>query len=103
MEAASDLNLDRFLKSYRAFGHYVLAPATMRNGSSEPELIRDHYLIKRELHVREAWEIGRHDVDSAAIHEEDTPIIPAGQKNPPVLELLRWKRELLFSSTKSRS
>ena len=103
MEAASDLNLDRFLRSYKAFGYYVLAPAAMRNGSSEPELIRDHYLIKRELHVREAWEIGRHDVDSAAIHEEDSPIIPAGQNNPPVVELLRWKRELLCSSTKSRS
>jgi hypothetical protein len=103
METSSNLNLDRFLQSYKAFGRYFLAPAVMRNGLPEPELIRDHHLIKRELHVREAWEIGRHDVDSAAIHDEDSPIIPAGQKNPPILELLRWKRELLFSSTKSRS
>jgi hypothetical protein len=103
MEASSNLNLDRFLQSYKAFGCYFLAPAVTRNGLPEPELIRDHDLIKWELQVREAWKIGRHDVDSAAIIEEDTPIIPAGQKNPPVLELLSWKRELLCSSTKSRS
>ncbi len=50
--------------------------------------------MKRELYVREAWKIGRNDVDAVAIKEEDEPIIPSGQENPPVLELLRWKREL---------
>ena len=70
MEPASDLNLERFLQSYKACGTYFLAPAVMREGWSGLELIRGYYLIKREFHVREAWEIGRHDMDSAAIHEE---------------------------------
>jgi len=97
MEPTSDLNLERFLHSYEAFGGYYLVPAVAKGELSEPDVIWDYYLIKRELHVREAWEIGRHDVDSAAIHEDDAPIIPTGQKSPPVIELLRWKREQVSS------
>jgi len=93
MEPATGSNLQRFLDSYNAFGGYLLAPAIAKDGVSEPEVILDHSLIKRELHVREAWGIGRHDVDGVAIHEGDAVIVPPGQKNPPVLELLRWKRE----------
>jgi len=99
MAPASGPNLERFLRNYKAFGWYYLIPAITRGELSAPEIIWDHYLIKRDLHVRQAWEIGRHDVDCAAILEDDAPIIPAGQENPPVLELLRWKREQLSSST----
>ncbi|MFY9358545.1 MAG: hypothetical protein WAP43_02285, partial [Bacillota bacterium] len=94
MEPTSDVNLMRFLSSYEAFGEYFLAPAVMRDRSSPPEFFLDQRLMKRELYVREAWKIGRNDVDAVAIKEEDEPIIPSGQENPPVLELLRWKREL---------
>jgi len=103
MEPASDANLERFLRGYEAFGGYYLVPAVARGALSEPEPIWDYYLIKRELHVREAWEIGRHDIDCAAIFPGDAPIIPVGQENPPVLELIRWKHEQLSSSTKSPS
>lgn len=94
MEPTSDVNLRRFLVSYEASGQYFLAPAVMRGPSSSPEFLLDHSLMKRELHVREAWGIGRNDVDAVAILEDDEPIIPPGQENPPVLELLRWKRGL---------
>jgi hypothetical protein len=51
-------------------------------------LIYDRYLIKREMHIRNAWEIGRHDPDSIAIQAEDKPIIPAGHAVIPVREVL---------------
>jgi hypothetical protein len=95
MEPASPVNLEKFLQSYETFGSYYLVPAIARRALSESELLMDYYLVKRELHVREAWEIGRHDVDSVAIFADDVPIIPAGQENPPVLSVLRWKRENL--------
>lgn len=101
MEPASDQNLEAFLRSYEIFGAYFLAPAIVKHQMSEPRVIPDHHLLKRELHVREAWEIGRHDVDSVAIREDDAPIIPNGESQPPVIELLRWKRERLSSSTNS--
>jgi preprotein translocase subunit SecA len=81
------------LQEYRRLGSYRLMPAFGTEEESEAELIQDEYLAKRELHVREAWEIGRHDPDSVAIQEDDTPIIPAGQGNAPAIELLRWKHE----------
>ena len=103
MVPTSDQNLKRFLHSYEAFGGYYLIPSVARGDLSDLEVFWDYYLIKRELHVREAWEIGRHDVDGVAIHEDDDPIIPTAQKDPPVLELLRWRREQLSSSNESPS
>jgi hypothetical protein len=85
--------LETFLREYRKFGSYLFAPAFTAEEKFEPEIIKDQYVIKRELHVREAWEIGRHDPDSVAIEEDDTPIISAGQENAPVIELLRWRHE----------
>jgi hypothetical protein len=44
------------------------------------------------VHVRNAWEIGPHDIDSAAIHEDDDPIIPESVKDAPVLKLIHNRR-----------
>ncbi len=93
MDAESYENLERFLRSYEKFGEYFLAAAFTSAGTSEPKIIWDHQLLKRELHVREAWQIGRNDPDSMAIQEDDEPFIPDGVKNPPVVDLLRWIRE----------
>jgi hypothetical protein len=88
MEPPSDHNLTRFLSSYDSFGRYLLTYAFQHSGSSEPELAWENCIAKRELHVREAWEIGRHDVDSAGILKDDDPIIPSGAQDAPVLDLL---------------
>jgi len=106
MVPTSDQNLEMFLHSYAAFGGYYLIPSIARGDQSDLsdlEIFWDYYLVKRELHIREAWEIGRHDVDSAGIHEEDAPIIPEAQKDAPVLELLRWRREQMTSSNEPPS
>jgi hypothetical protein len=50
-------------------------------------------LKKRKLIVREAWQVGRHDVEIAGIKPDDDVIIPTGQADVPVLEVLRWKEE----------
>ena len=92
MEPASPVNLERFLSNYQAVGEYYLAHAVLRQGSSAVRPITENCLIKRELNVREAWQIGRHDPDIAGILEDDDPIIPEGQDDAPVLKLLRWKR-----------
>jgi hypothetical protein len=93
MQPSSEVNLTRFLRVYGKFGTYLLVPAVASDETVEPALLLDDYLIKNKLHVREAWEIGKNDPDSVAIHSDDTPIVPAGQQHPPVSELLRWKQE----------
>ena len=46
-----------------------------------------------KLHLRDAWQVGRNDLDSVGILPSDDPIIPNDQPEAPVLELLRIKRE----------
>jgi hypothetical protein len=91
MEPASDANLKAFLSSYEKAGRYVLAHC-IRDGESDPVLVGDNYIGKINLHLRDAWQVGRNDLDSVGILPEDDPIIPAEQPNAPVLELLELKR-----------
>lgn len=92
MEPNSNKNLEIFLGSYNTLSGYIFAPVFAHNEVlSEAEVFWDHALHKRELHVREAWEVGKNDIDSPAIHRNDMPIIPDGQNNPPVSELFNPK------------
>jgi len=92
MEATSEANLERFLRSYERWKRYTLAAAVATGNILQPEPLDCPSLKRTELFVRHAWEIGRHDPDSVAVFPDDVPIIPADQKNPPVIELLQWKQ-----------
>ena len=66
MQAASDMNLNRFLESYHQAGAYLLAPAILK-ADREPEFLFDVGVLKRKLSVRLASEIGEHDVEAVAL------------------------------------
>lgn len=92
MEPASSQNLERFLEARSAASAFYLAPARARNGSDgteQPEFALHLRIKVRDVHVREAWEIGPQDLDCPAVYPEDDPVIPHGQENAPVKELLR--------------
>ena len=93
MAPVSDKNLVGFLGAFRKHGHYVLARAVTDDARSI-RLIFDDAIGKRDLNVREAWEVGRHDLDAVGILVNDEPIVPATQQNPPVRELIEWLRNL---------
>lgn len=93
MEATTDRNLNGFLASYAKHGAYYFAHAFLQDSSGEPDLSMENYIGKRDLNIRNAWEIGLNDPDFVGIHEEDELIIPEGQENPPVKELLRWRQQ----------
>jgi hypothetical protein len=87
MEPSSSENLKRFFDSYEVCKSYILAfgfPV-----GQEMVMARENQLLKQQLIVREAWEIGPYDIDVVAIHEDDNPIIPDGQKDAPVLRALQ--------------
>lgn len=90
MHPNSNVNLQRFLNAYAVRGGYFFM-AAVRNGEGI-ELLDDHYIGKRELNVRDAWQVGRHDPDAPAIREDDEPIIPDDQSEPPIADLLRARR-----------
>ena len=49
-------------------------------------------IVKKELHIRNAWEIGENDLDMVVMKSTDLPIIPSEVKNAPVLDLLKKKK-----------
>lgn len=91
MDPPDHANLNRFLEKYNETGWYVLLPGHFLDESLEPELFWKHGIAIRELIVRPAWQIGRHDPNIVALQPGDDPIIPEGVEHPPVLSALeRW-------------
>lgn len=66
MEPDSDVNLERFLESYRHFGAFYLLPALL-NDTGKPELLFDLAIFKKNLTVKLASNIGEHDVEAVAL------------------------------------
>jgi len=102
MKPSSSANLDRFLEVYRKARQYLLIPA-QGGVAGITSWARKLGIIKRELLVRPAWQIERHDPDICAIKAGDKIIIPDGVSDAPVLETLAWKKkrekEIRFSSS----
>ncbi|WP_448116168.1 hypothetical protein [Mesorhizobium amorphae] len=93
MTASDHNNLEAFLRGFSAFGCYFLLPAIL-DDEGKPEFLLDRAILKRKLVVRDAWGIGRHDVDSVAVTPKDDVIIPDDEKSPPVHELFEWRQEM---------
>jgi len=95
MDATTPENLERFIAAHAAIGAFYLAPAFAPEGftgSQAPEVELDLSVGMHCVHVRDAWEIGPHDIDSQAICEDDDPVVPENVKDAPVLELIRIMR-----------
>lgn len=93
MTPQSSMNLDNFLTVYSHTKSFLLAPAVMDDERNGPELLHKSMIPMKELHVRQAWEIGPHDVDSPSVHEDDNPIIPEGISEPPFIELIKQRKK----------
>jgi len=101
MEPSSDANLKRFLKSYQTVGTYRFGHMVLKDGTTSTVPVRDSCILKRDLTVRCAWQVGRHDPDAVGIDEDEEPIIPVEHEtDAPVLDLLRLKRERSASKTR---
>ena len=89
MTPETSKNLDMFISAYKKIGSFFLAPVcvdTSRNVVGMPST--QLAIAKRQLDIREAWQIGDNDPDVSVLHEDDDPIIPAGVIDPPVNEAL---------------
>ncbi|MDR3006842.1 MAG: hypothetical protein LBV59_02845 [Sphingobacterium sp.] len=91
MEAKDDTNLKKLEELYQKYRKYVLMPAFLdKNFLTKPFI--NLGILKSELRIIDAWQVGLHDFARTAITDEDDPIIPEDQPNPPILELLEQKR-----------
>lgn len=89
MTPPDSMNLDSFLEQYERKRKYIIAPGHFQNESTMPEIFLDFGIEKCELHVKQAWEIGRNEFELCAINEDDDPIIPEGIEDPPLLRALK--------------
>lgn len=92
MEHPNPQNLERFIQECQDFGGFFLAPAISVNGFKDVHFVSEVALAKRDLHIRQAWEIGENDPDSTILMPEHEPIIPDGVDDPPVNALMARKR-----------
>ena len=93
MTPDSPQNLVRLMEEYRDAGQYILAPmGSPHNGA--PELVQSIGILKRELIIKEAFEIGLNEPEVVGIRQDDNPIIPDGILNAPVLEVLERAKEM---------
>ena len=74
-------------------GQFGFTYAVMQSDSGQPEVVFDSQILMTELHIRDAWEVGKNDFDTAGIDPNDDPIIPPGEPDAPVLELLGRERD----------
>lgn len=91
MMATNATNLTNLINSYNQFGEYVLFPVKFDVVTKQPQFFREKGIAKKKLYIREAWEVGEHDVDAPAIRPEDDPVIPDNVTNAPVSALKKHK------------
>lgn len=93
MNAESPSNLDNLLNLYNHLKYFYLCPARINRNLSNTEFYTEHSILKKELRVRHAWEIGLNELESVAIFENDNPIIPNDVSDAPVLDILRGRKK----------
>jgi len=65
-------NLNSFKSAYNQFGYYLLAPASIVKDGA-PDIVIDYGIVKREIHFKEASEIGPNDIDIVLISPKNRP------------------------------
>jgi hypothetical protein len=68
MQPDADTNLRRFLADYEQAGTYLLMPAIIDGG--QPELLSDVAILKRNLVVKSARDVGLHDVEQCCLGQK---------------------------------
>lgn len=92
MNPSNSNNLNYAIKIFESLGKYSLYPSKMADNGGLIEPIWDKSILKKKLIIRNAWEIGEHDLDGIAIYENDQPILPENITDIPVLRLLKRKK-----------
>ena len=95
MSPDTSTNLDNFLAAYKKAGAFLLAPAQLTKDITNPQMPFVQLAIgKRQLDLRQAWQISEDDLDLIVFTDDDEPLIPAGVTDPPVNKALVRRRNI---------
>ena len=92
MHPTNSSNIERMLTEYTKKGHYRLCPALFDSNNQITPFL-SHSIVKTNLVVKSAWQIGLQDLDRVVIRDDDQPIIPNDVINAPVLQVLAEKNK----------
>jgi hypothetical protein len=89
MTPATPENLSNFLKAFSRFKAFYLVPELLpTDRQTMPEIKLNIRLLKRNLYIRPAWQIGENDQDIVALDDDRDPYIPAHVTDAPVLKAI---------------
>ncbi|MCT4049128.1 hypothetical protein HZP89_14060 [Elizabethkingia anophelis] len=88
MEPKDDINLTRLINNYEHFKKYILVPAQIDKDFNITPFF-ELGILKTQLKIMNAWEIGLHDSERVVIRKNDNPIIPDHITDAPILEVLK--------------
>ena len=91
MEPNDSKSLEYLINEFNARKEYKLYPAGKIFGKNGFEPYFSKGILKRELNVLNAWEIGENNIERVVVKENDKPVIPKNIIDAPVLKLLKKK------------
>lgn len=102
MKPTDSKNLDTFLTAYARAGCYLLAPMPFRAADGFQTIDTELAIAKRKLVVRDAWTISENDLEVPCIDPDETPLIPDGVDDAPILRTLERVRRSPQAKTATR-
>lgn len=94
MNADTSTNLETLIRLFEEYEEYFLIPAAIHPTTHQVIPFTDLRIRKRSLYIRNAWEIGSHDIDIMGVFNNDNPIIPEGIEDAPVLKAMERKKQM---------
>ncbi len=99
MEPKGSRNLDNFVEFFQKSGSYILLPGYISQDFSSTEFLWDSGVLKRQIFIRPAWQIGENDFDLCGIQPDDKIILPKDVVDPPIIRALSQIRKMKSKST----
>lgn len=87
MTPSTDQNWNNFEKEYKKYGSYSLSFGAFFNGQFYPYPEFEKFSIKKkELIIKNAWEVGLNDIERMVLRHDDEPLIPEEAEYIPYFE-----------------
>ena len=99
MNPKDSRNLDQFIHMFEKLGCYILTPGYLSQDGSSANSFADMGILKRQIFIRSAWQIGEHDFDICGIQPDDNVIIPKDVKEPPVVRAFARLRNFKYGKS----
>lgn len=90
MTPSTNQNWSNFEKEYKKYGSYKLSFGAFFNGQFYPYPEFEKFSIKKkELIIKNAWEVGVSDIERIVLRPDDEPLIPKDVQYIPFCELFK--------------